>query len=428
MPASLRAPLAGQAGWKWIGLALILLVFALFLWSAYRLSQLGRAEHPFLRALAQFAMPASVLLATPVVAYFALVQLNLIGTVGSAIDLAATAVTYVAGAWMVWRLAPVAAEAIIASPSIAPESIDAHLIRVVARLLGIAGSVALLALGADRLGVPMYGIVAGLGVGGLAIALAAQPTIENLLGGLNLFADKPRRVGDLCMYGGEFGPVEGIGIRSTRIRGLDRTLTTIPNGALARMPIVNFTQRDRMLIKAVIGVRYETSPEQLRYLLVKLREVLLGHPRVDPDPARARLVGFGASSLDIEVFAYATTRDWNEFLGIREDVLLRVMDVIEQAGASIAFPSQTLYLGRDRGSDDGKAQAAEARVQAWRDEGSLPFPNFSAEQTGQIRGSIAFPPPGSTAASAAGSGSDARSPANPLPAEGAADESRTRQR
>ena len=335
---------------------------------------------------------------------------------------------FLAGAWMAWRLAPVVAEAIIASPSIAPESIDAHLIRVVARLLGIAGGVALLALGADRLGVPMYGIVAGLGVGGLAIALAAQPTIENLIGGMNLFADKPMRVGDLCMYGGEIGTVEGIGIRSTRIRGLDRTLTTIPNGALARMPIVNFTQRDRMLIKAVIGVRYETSPEQLRYLLVKLREVLLGHPRVDPDPARARLVGFGASSLDIEVFAYATTRDWNEFLGIREDVLLRVMDVIEQAGASIAFPSQTLYLGRDRGSDDGKAQAAEARVQAWRDEGSLPFPNFSAEQTGQIRGSIAFPPPGSTAASAAGSGSDTGSPANPFPAEGAADDSRTRQR
>ena len=209
LPASLRAPLVGQAGWKWIGLALILLVLALFLWSAYRLSQLGRAEHPFLRALAQFAMPViRALAATPVVAYFALVQLNLIGTVGSAIDLAATAVTYVAGAWMVWRLAPVVAEAIIASPSIAPESIDAHLIRVVARLLGIVGGVALLAVGADRLGVPMYGIVAGLGVGGLAIALAAQPTIENLIGGMSLFADKPVRVGDLCMYGGEIGTVE----------------------------------------------------------------------------------------------------------------------------------------------------------------------------------------------------------------------------
>ena len=284
LPASLRTPIAGQSGWKWIGLALILVVLALFLWFAYRVSQLGGHEHPFLRALAQFAMPASVLAATPAVAYLALVQLNLIGTAGSAIQLAATAVMFLAGAWMAWRLAPVVAEAIIASPRIAPESIDAHLIRVGARLLGIVGGMALLAVGADRLGVPVYGIVAGLGVGGLAIALAAQPTVENLLGGLSLFADKPVRVGDVCKYGDQVGTVETIGIRSTRIRGADRTLTTIPNGALAKMPIVNLTRRDRILIQAVIGLRDETSPEQLRYILVKLREMLLGHPRVHPDP------------------------------------------------------------------------------------------------------------------------------------------------
>jgi MscS family membrane protein len=402
LPPSLRAPLAEQSGWKWIGLVVILGVLALFLWLAYRLSQLGSARRPFLQALARFAMPASVLAATPAVAYLALVQLNLIGTVGSAIGLATTAVLFLAGAWMSWRFAPVVAEAIIASPRIAPESIDAHLIRVTARLLGIVGGVVLLAMGGDRLGVPVYGIVAGLGVGGLAIALAAQPTIENLIGGMNLFADKPIRVGDLCKYGEEVGWVETIGIRSARIRGLDRTLTTIPNAALAKMPIVNLTQRDRMLIKAVIGLRYETTPEQLRYILVKLREMLLGHPRVHPDPARARFVGFGASSLDIEVYAYVMTRDWAEFLGIREDILLRVMDIVEEGGTSIAFPSQTLYLGRDRGPDDGKAKAAEATVRAWRDEGSLPFPNFSPEQAGQIRGSIAYPAPGSTEASPPG--------------------------
>lgn len=182
-------------------------------------------------------------------------------------------------------------------------------------------------MGADRLGLPRCGSIAGLGVGGLAIALAAQPTIENLIGGLSLFADKPIRVGDVCQYGSDLGKVESIGIRSTRIRGVDRTLTTIPNAALSRTPVVNLSQRDRMLIKCVFGVRYETSPEQLRYLLARTRETLLSHPRISPEGMRARFVGFGASSLDIEVFAYATTRDWPEFLGIREDVFLRVMDV-----------------------------------------------------------------------------------------------------
>jgi MscS family membrane protein len=381
-PASLRAPILYQSGWKWVGVALILVALVLFLSIAYRVSQLGRQESPFQRALAQFAMPSAVLAATPAVAYLALVQLNLTGVVGSVVELAATAVVFLAGAWMAWRLAPVVAEAIIASPRIATESIDAHLIRVTARMLGILGGMSLIAVGADRLGVPVYGIVAGLGVGGLAIALAAQPSIENLLGGLSLFADKPVRVGDLCRYGDALGTVEAIGIRSARIRGLDRTLTTIPNAALARMPITNFTQRDSILIRDVVGLRYETTPEQLRYVLVKLRELLSDHPRILPQRARVQFVGLGGSSLDIELFAYVTTNEWEEFLGIREEILLRVMDIVEQGGTSFAFPSQTLYFGRDHGLDERKARAAEASVRVWREEGVVESAHLSAQREG----------------------------------------------
>ena len=428
LPESLRTPIVGQSGWKWIGFSLILVVLALFLWFTYRVSQLGDHYHPFLQALAQFAMPVSVLAATPAVAYLALVQLNLIGAVGSAIELAANAVVFLAGAWMAWRLAPVVAEAIIASPTIAPESIDAHLIRVGARLLGIVGAMALLAVGADRLGVPVYGIVAGLGVGGLAIALAAQPTIENLLGGLSLFADKPVRVGDVCKYGDAVGTVETIGIRSARIRGADRTLTTIPNAALAKMPIVNLTRRDRMLIQTVIGLRDETNPEQLRYVLVKLREMLLGHPRVHPDPARARFIGFGASSLDIEVFAYVMTSDWAEFLGIREDILLRIMDIVEQGGAAFAFPSQTLYLGRDHGPDDGKAGPRKPACES----GGTKAPSRSRTSRRNRPAGSADPSPIRRPVPRRrpplGQGRTRVRQPNPLPPEGAADDRGTRQR
>ncbi len=373
-PAPLHKPFADQALWKWIGLAMVLALFALFLWFANRVSQLGRDRSAFLDALAQLSLPVLLLLSTPVVTYLLLVQVNLIEEVGVAAGIVSTLVMFLAGAWLAWRLAPVIAEAIIASPSIAPESIDAHLIRVTARLLAIFGSAALLALGADRLGVPVYGIVAGLGVGGLAIALAAQPTIENLIGGLNLFADKPIRVGDVCKYGTETGTVEAIGIRSTRMRGLDRTLTTIPNGVLAKMPLVNLTRRDRILIQSVIGLRYETTQEQLRDILVKLRELLAGRPPVEQETMRVRLVGFGDSSLNIELFAYVRTQNWVEFLGIREDILLRVRDLIEQSGTAMAFPSQTLYLGRDQEPDKGKAAAAEGAARGRREEGSPPFP------------------------------------------------------
>lgn len=258
--------------------------------------------------------------------------------------------------------------------------------------LGAAG---LLVLGADWLDIPVYGIIAGLGVGGLAFALAAKPSLENLIGGLNLFADKPMKVGDLGKYGAEIGWIEAIGIRSTRIRGRDRTLTSIPNGMLATMPVVNMTQRDRMLIQSLVTVRYETSPEQLRYLLAKIREMLVGHPRIDPESARARFIDFGASSLDIEVYAYVQIPDWAEFLAIREDLLLRIMDIVAHSGTSFAFPSQTLYFARDGGLDAQGALLAEAEVRQWREESSLPFPNFPPERLEQMRGQVAYPPPGS---------------------------------
>ncbi|MDQ5911328.1 MAG: MscS family rane protein [Pseudomonadota bacterium] len=402
-PAWLRTPLAGQAVWKWIALSLMLGVFLALLRWVYRLSQLGSDEHPFLQALAQSTLPAFLLIVMPIIAYLSLAQINLIGSVGSAVGLTTTAILFLAGAWIAWRIAPVIAEGIISSPKIPMESIDAHLIRISTRLLGIMGGATLLVIGADWLGMPVYGIIAGLGVGGLAVALAARPTLENLIGGLNLIADRPMRVGDVCKYGADEGTVEAIGIRSTRIRGKDRTLTTIPNGMLSRIPIVNITHRDRILIQSVIGVRYETRPEQLRYLLAKIREMLLGHPRIQPESARARLIGFGASSLDIEVFAYVLTRDWVEFLGIREDLLLRIMDIVEQCGTGFAFPSQTLYFARDGGLDAQRTESAEDQVRQWREEGKLPFPNFSPEHIQQMRGTVSYPPPGSPEASTTGS-------------------------
>jgi MscS family membrane protein len=379
LPAWVRAPLAGQSGWKWIALVLVLGFFCGLLRLAYRLSVRGTHEDRLRGTLARLALPLYILLATPVVAYLALVQINLLGGAGSVIQVVATGVMYLSGAWLSWRLAPVVAEAIIASPTIHPESIDAHLIRICMRLFGLVAAASLLAVGAERVGLPVYGILAGLGVGGLAIALAAQPTIENLIGSLSLFADKSIRVGDFCKCGDTLGTVDAIGIRSTRIRGPDRTVTTIPNAALSKMPLVNFTLRDQMMFRIVIGVRYETSAEQLRFLLTRLREMLLAHPRILADSARVRLTGLGASSKDIEMFAYAQTGDWAEFLGIQEDIFLRVIDIVEQSGTGFAFPSQTLYFARDTGPDQEQTKAAEAQVRQWRAEGRLPFPDFSPQ-------------------------------------------------
>ena len=264
-------------------------------------------------------------------------------------------------------------------------------------------------MGADRLGLPLYGIIAGLGVGGLAIALAAQPTIENLIGGLGLFADKPIRVSNLCRC----GRLEKVGSPRDPVHADSRCGSnigaTIPNAALSRMPVVNLSQRDRLLIKCVFGVRYETSPEQLRYLLARTREILLSHPRIDSEGTRARFVGFGASRLGprsahlCHQFGLArASRHW-------EDVFLRIMDMVKESGTGFAFPSQTLYFARDDGLDAAQAQAAEARVRQWRERGCLPFSDFPPEQERQMRGSLVYPPPGSAASARARMSSQAHS-------------------
>jgi MscS family membrane protein len=245
------------------------------------------------------------------------------------------------------------------------------------------------------LGVNVSAALAGLGIGGIAVALAAQKTLENLIGGISLFADRPVRVGDFCRFGDQIGTVEEIGLRSTRIRTLERTLVSVPNAEFATLQLDNFAVRDRRLLKTVLQLRYETTPEQMRYVLAKLRELLLGHPKVDPDPARVRFIGYGAYSKDLEVFAYLRCQEQNDFLAIQEDVLLRMEDIIVEAGTGFAFPSQTAYLAQDDGLNAERGREAEAEVGGWRASGRLPFPEFAGEEREQLQNTLDWPPQGS---------------------------------
>ncbi len=247
-----------------------------------------------------------------------------------------------------------------------------------------------------RAGFDLTAILTGLGIGGLAFALAAQKTLENLFGGIMLISDEPMRVGDFCRVADQMGIIEDIGLRSTRIRTLSRTVIAIPNAQLAMENIENFSLRDKFWLRHMIGVRYETSADQLRYLLAEIRSMLYAHPMVERDGARIRFVGFGGSSLDLEIFAYVKATEMPEFLAIQEDLLLRIMDIIAQAGTGIAFPSQTTYLAKDTPLDSQKTEEALTQVQQWRERGELPFPDFRPDQVGTLRDPIEYPPPGSS--------------------------------
>jgi MscS family membrane protein len=360
-------------------------------------------------------VPVSLILVTLGVRAFVQGPLNLSGGVLQVVQQGIEVVLFVAGSWAVVSFSGVVAEVIITSPRISDRGLDANLLRLGFRVLGLVIATLIILKGLTDIGVPVVPVAAGLGVGGLAVALAAQPTLENLIASLTLYFDRPLKVGDFCRYGEDpspgwlrIGTVEEIGLRSTRLRGIDRTVTTIPNADFAKLQLINLTKRDRMLLKTMIALRYETTAEQLRFVLAKLREMLLGHPKITEDPARVRFAGFGDHSLNVEIFAYADTADWNQFLGIQEDVYLRIMDILKEAGTGFAIPSQTTYFTRDGGLSKERAEAAEAEVEAWRSGGSLPFPEFGQEHRERVRNTLVFPPEGAPVAAAM-----AETPAHP---------------
>ncbi len=161
------------------------------------------------------------------------------------------------------------------------------------------------------------------------------------------------------------------------------------------MQIINYTRRDQMLLRTTLSLRYETSDEQLRFVLAKLRELLLAHPRITDYPARARFKGYGDSSLNVDIFAFVNTKDYNEFLAIREDILLKMKNIVEEAGTGFAFPSRTVYQARDNGLDSERTKASETEVKAWRAAHDLPFPEFGQERLERLRDTLAYPPDGS---------------------------------
>jgi MscS family membrane protein len=202
-------------------------------------------------------------------------------------------------------------------------------------------------------GVNLSAALATLGIGGIAIALAAQKTIENLFGGISILSDRVMRVGDLCRVGDAVGTVEDIGLRSTRIRTYERGLISVPNGALAAANVENLSARDMMRIFGKLNLRYETNREQLEAVLAQVNAMLQGHPRVENATAWVRLARLGESALELELQAYVLTRQYNDFTAVREDLLMRVMEIVESCGTSLAFPSQTVYLAHE-------AEAADA--------------------------------------------------------------------
>ena len=202
--------------------------------------------------------------------------------------------------------------------------------------------------GLSELGYSVTSVLAGLGIGGLALALGAQKTLENVFGAFALAVDQPIREGDFVRIDDFVGTVETIGLRSTRIRTLDRTLIAIPNGKLAEMRLETFAARDRVRLETKVGLVYGTTAAQLKQVMEGFREALRAQAQLWPESVSVQFVKLGDSALEIEVSAWFVTTDYDEFRRAREDVLIGFLAAVEKAGTSIAFPTQTLHLAREK--------------------------------------------------------------------------------
>ena len=344
IPTLFRRPqVLGQPLWRWIALIMGFPVSFLIAWIG------TRALRPLFRMLmrrftkrddedsvAWMTGPIRVLVLSLVFYLFSLVSNSLLTRLFWS-TMAATIATIGIG-WLCLRLVDIVVDQMEGRRQVSVSSGRIAIIRLISKLskglIVVVGAVFVF----YNAGLNFTAVLTGLGVGGIAIAFAAQKTLENLFGGVMIISDQPIRVGDLCRAGDYTGTVEDIGLRSTRLRTIDRTIVSVPNGQLATMSLENFTLRDKIRFQHTLNLRYETSPEQLRHVLAEIRTMLYEHPKVETASARVRLTGFKDSSFELEVFAYVLESEFGIFLEVQEDLLLRVVDIVGASGTSLASP------------------------------------------------------------------------------------------
>jgi MscS family membrane protein len=224
------------------------------------------------------------------------------------------------------------------------------------------------------LGLNVTTALAGLGIGGLAVALAAQKTLENLIGGISLLLDRAIQVGDFCKIGDRVGTVADIGLRSLKLRTLDQNLLVVPNGLLAQMQFENMKDRPKLLLQQTFSLRIETRVEQLRFVLNGVEKMLNEDPAIESGSSRLRVANFAGAAFELELFAFVKTGDFREFTGFRQEIILKIAGIVEAAGTRFAAPTLLTYQAKDSGFDTEKASEIAGQGTELRADNAFQFP------------------------------------------------------
>jgi MscS family membrane protein len=344
LPDLLRFPIFGQALWQWLGLALVLAATAVCI---VKLIGWGhRRDARATRALRRWGQPTAALMIIVLVVYVLTVIESGLNIWGQTLEVMTFVFEFIGMAttgWLGILLIMRMSEAIVAALALRETSVDAQLVRVIAMLLAILTGLATFVWAAEFSGVPIGPLLGGLGIGGIAVALAVRPTLENIIGGLTLFADRPARVGETCQIGTQNGTIEEIGLRTTKVRRKDDTLVTISNAEMAQARIENESRRRKTFYELALRVRYDTGMEPFQDLAARLRDLLQNHERIVPGSERVRLKALGEYGLELEVRANI---DEVPAHAIIEELNLGVLTAARRAGVSLAYPSRTNFVVR----------------------------------------------------------------------------------
>ena len=264
------------------------------------------------------------------------------------------------------------------------------LIKPVVVILRIVIATTAALMWADQAGFNVSTLIAGLGVGSLAVALAAQKTLENVIGAITLYTARPIRPGDWCRFGQIQGTVEEIGLRSVTLRTKNRTLVTVPNSMFSSADIENFSVRDRIRFYKLLELQMPT-PDQLRAILGEFRALFAAHPMVRQDTISIRLADIEAATAVVRLDAGILTRDYEEYLAVAEDLNLRIVEIVHQNGAIFSGPGQVLQIRDFQQAGEEKLQEVEAKLEVWRQGEGLPFPDFSEEEKRQLKNTLEYP-------------------------------------
>lgn len=340
----------GLYWWQWVAVPILAVLCAgigrVLRWVSGRVA--GRALRRFTwseRVVARLARP--VTMAWGVAAFWALMPY--VGLTLRAEDLAGRvlrALGWLAFFWALVRTVTVAGDEVTGADWAKSRPSVRSLTSVGVRLGKVVVAALALMVALSELGYPVTSVVAGLGIGGVALALAAQKTVENLFGSVSILADQPFRVGDTIKVDGVEGTVESIGLRSTRMRTVDRTLVIIPNGKLADMRVESFGPRDRIRFATKLQLSRASSVAQLESVVESVRARLAEHALVKKDDIFVRLSALGEQSFDVEVAATLETVDWTEFAKAKEELLLSCITAVESAGTQLAVPTRQIVGAR----------------------------------------------------------------------------------